>query len=74
MEEYTVYESPDGGKTVYSRTSGSNQRQLVSSSPLDRSTERWLEFKKIIIAATTNPTLDSLLSQAEIVYQLVKDE
>ena len=35
-----IYESPDGGKTVYARTPGSTERKLVRS----RYEDTWNEF------------------------------
>jgi len=32
---FTVYESPDGGKTVYQRSIGSTERRLVKSGQYD---------------------------------------
>ena len=33
ITEYTIYESPDGGKTVYARKSGEKERYLHSIDP-----------------------------------------
>ena len=33
ITEAVIYESPDGGETIYVRESGSSQRQLHSQSP-----------------------------------------
>lgn len=36
----TIYESPDGGNTVYARTSGDTQRKLIKK----RYEDTWNEF------------------------------
>ena len=33
---FTVYESPDGGKTVYQRSIGSTERRLVKTGQYDK--------------------------------------
>lgn len=73
IEEITIFESPDGGKTVYKRSSGDSRRTLVSESTEAKVTSRWANFKEIIEAAETNESLDIILKQAEVTYELIKD-
>jgi len=76
ITELTVFESPDGGRTVYARRPGSTVRQLHYQDPqlikelaeLDQQ-KRWQE---IFAARETNPALDHLCEQAEILYELSK--
>ena len=76
ITEVTIYESPDGGRTVYARRPGSTQRLLYSQDPglqlelaeLERE-KRWVD---IFGARKTNPELDQLCEQVEILYELSK--
>ena len=74
IEEYVVYESPDGGKTIYSRKSGSSERTLIQEDPEKKITKQWLVWRDIIKLAETEPSLRDLLDKAEIVYALLKEE
>ena len=74
ITEVTIYESPDGGRTVYARRPGSTQRSLYSQDPslqlelaeLGRE-KRWVD---IFGARKSNPELDRLCEQVEILYEL----
>lgn len=71
-----IFESPDGGDTVYVRESGSTQRQLYSQSPRSFDLhERMMEdqlWGNIRRAAKTNSGLAELLEQAKVMYHLSK--
>jgi hypothetical protein len=74
ITEVTIFESPDGGRTVYARRPGSNHRELYTRDPeLDKelaelkNQERW---QQILAARTDNPELNDLLEKAEILYEL----
>lgn len=77
ITEYTVYESPDGGETVYARESGQPSRELYSQS--DKAKERIAGMRenqlwyKIRLAAKTNPTLQDALDQCIMIYKLSKE-
>jgi hypothetical protein len=74
ITEVTVFESPDGGRTVYARQSGESKRTLYSQDPalqqelkdLENS-KRWVE---ILQARKDNPELNHLCEQVEILYEL----
>jgi hypothetical protein len=76
ITEVTIFESPDGGRTVYARRPGETTRELYSQDPalqqelkdLENS-KRWVE---ILQARQTNPELDHLCEQVEILYELSK--
>jgi hypothetical protein len=78
ITEVTIYESPDGGRTVYARRPGSSTRQLHRQDPslqlelaeLERE-KRWVD---IFGARKTNPELDQLCEQVEILYELGKKD
>jgi len=69
-----IYESPDGGKTVYSRKSGSLDRILIKEDPERKSTDKWHEWKEILKLAETEPSLANAISKAEMLYVLLKKE
>jgi hypothetical protein len=78
ITEVTIYESPDGGRTVYARRPGSTIRQLYRQDPnlqlelaeLERE-KRWVD---IFGARKTNEELDRLCEQVEILYELSQKE
>ena len=67
-----IYESPDGGKTVYARDSLSGERELVRIDPFALQKNRWFKWKEILVAAETCPTLADAISKAEMIYELTK--
>ena len=78
IEEITIFESPDGGKTVYSRKSGETNRTLVWEDPEAKKEklfqERWIEWREILKACEENPGLADLVDKAELFYKLIKKE
>lgn len=76
ITEITIYESPNGGRTVYARRPGSNHREVHLQDPeLEKELaemkqqERW---QMILAARATNPELNHLCDQAELLYELSK--
>ena len=76
ITEITIYESPDGGRTVYTRRPGSNHRELYLQDPQIyqelkdlKQREKWQE---ILALRDTNPEINSLCEQLEILYELIK--
>lgn len=74
ITELTVFESPDGGRTVYARKPGATKRELHWQDPQLQqelqdleSSKRWVE---IFQARKNNPELDYLCEQVEILYEL----
>jgi hypothetical protein len=74
ITELTVFESPDGGRTVYARRPGDSKRELHYQDPklqqelrdLDNQ-KRWTE---IFQARKDNAELDHLCERVEILYEL----
>ena len=76
-----IYESPDGGETVYAReftpgVVGSSERTLISESPAKRSLheqlkedQQWSEIRRM---AKTNTAMADILEQAKVLYHLSK--
>jgi hypothetical protein len=78
ITELTVFESPDGGRTVYARRPGETQRQLhwehpdlIKERQEMEEQRRWVE---IHTARKDNPALNSLCEQVELLYELGKIE
>jgi hypothetical protein len=76
ITEITVYESPDGGRTVYARNPGQKNRELHLQDPaLEkdladlRQQERW-QF--ILSERAKNPAINNLCEQIEVLYELSK--
>ena len=74
ITEVTIFESPDGGRTVYARRPGSERRSLHSQDPeLQRELaeleqqKRWVD---IFQARADNAKLNRLCEQVEILYEL----
>ena len=73
-QDRMVFESPDGGETVYKRKFGDSERELHSVSEKKRNlidelreTKLWGEIHR---AAKTNPTLQKALDRAILIYRL----
>lgn len=73
-----IFESPDGGNTVYSRESGSSEKTLIYESPKVKSlheeileSKMWGEIRRL---AKTNPTMKDAVDKVIMVYHLVKDK
>ena len=73
-EVITIYESPDGGKTVYSRKSGETARTLHSIDPMHKKelelSARWANLKDAVYM--DDPTVNDLIHQIEIIMELKK--
>jgi len=70
-----IYESPDGGWTVYEREVGSMTRTLIND---DRNSlqsqlkedQLWGQIRRL---ARTNPSLQDQLDRVIVYYNLIKD-
>jgi hypothetical protein len=76
ITEVLIYESPDGGHTVYARRPGSSERVLHHQSAEKQlelaelaQQKRWVD---ILQERKNNPELDRLCEQVEILYELAK--
>lgn len=74
IQEIVIYESPDGGKTIYSRRPGSGMRELHSESDEVRIAKRWTKFEDIVKLAETEPSLNDAIEKVEMLYALLKDK
>jgi hypothetical protein len=73
-EEIIIYESPDGGKTIYARHSGSTDRTMIKQDPEASYLARWHEWREILRLADENITLSDAIERVEIIYALIKKE
>ncbi len=75
-EEIVIYESPDGGKTVYARKPGETKRQLHSIDPAWQKEQelntRWANLKEAVFMADSDPILNNLIEKVEIYHRLKK--
>lgn len=71
-----IYETPDGGQTVYARYIGETDRWVVGKQFANdlledlKDNQLWYEIRK---AAETNQALNKTLKHAILLYQLIKD-
>jgi hypothetical protein len=63
-----IYESPDGGKTVYRRRSGTHHRELVSKAPDPHSVAA--HISEIVAASETDIALKEMLDQLLVYWRL----
>jgi hypothetical protein len=69
-----IYESPDGGRTIYSRRIGDSSRTLIYESDEVRQARRWTKFEDIVKLAETEPALNDAIEKVEMLYALLKDK
>jgi hypothetical protein len=73
-----IYESPDGGETVYGRYAGESERWMVGQSTKAKSLIEELREQKlwgeIHRAAKSNPLLQDTLDRAIMIYHLSKKD
>lgn len=74
IEEVLIYESPDGGKTVYSRKMGETVRNFHSIDPVHKKqqelTARWAKLKDAVFLE--DPAIDDYISKIEMLMELKK--
>jgi hypothetical protein len=74
ITEVTIFESPDGGRTVYARKPGTIKQELHWQDPTLQQELKELETQKrwvdIFQARGNNAELDHLCEQVEIMYEL----
>ena len=73
-----IFESPDGGDTIYRREFGKTERELHSISEAKQRWDNQLEeemlWVKIAQAGRTNPALQAALDQARVIYELSRHD
>lgn len=74
MDDEYIYESPDGGETIYRRKLDSLKRELVEISEkaqLDKDVTDWHE---ILEAAKDNIVLQNAIERVKMLYHLTKKD
>lgn len=67
-----IYESPDGGKSIYRREIGGATRELLTSeNPNDLF--RYAEFVNIVDKSYEHPALKKALDNLLLIYYTIKD-
>lgn len=69
IETY-IYESPDGGDTVYRRRPGSVHREMIQEGPLRKKMLRNQLWQDIVTSAESDPVLKDMLDRVEIYHRL----
>lgn len=71
-EQLTIYESPDGGKTIYSRKMGETERTLHSIDAAYQKeqdlTARWANLKEAVFS--DDPAINDFISKIEMLMEL----
>ena len=77
ITSYDVYETPDGGRTVYRRKSGSTERVIHRIAPdleaeilRERDRNRWMDM---FDTAERTPALQEAIDRAIVIYELARD-
>jgi hypothetical protein len=77
ITEYTIFESPDGGETVYARMPGSTERIKITESDRVRDLKQdmtenqlWHDIRQ---TAKTNVALREAMDRVILLYHLSKD-
>jgi hypothetical protein len=68
-----IYESPDGGQTVYERHPGKTGRKLIKYKELPKWYIDIREFNNIMHHASESPALQETLMQLKIIWELTKE-
>ena len=63
-----IFESPDHGDTIYERTFGESNRQLVS-----RKESTTIDWRDVEETAKSHPTLQAELDRVIMIYKLSKE-
>jgi hypothetical protein len=73
-----IYESPDGGQTVYTREMGGKEKKLHYVSPSAKTemketllTQEWLDIRH---AAKNHPSLQKSVDHLIMMYRLIKND
>jgi len=70
-----IFESPDGGKTVFARPPHVVDRIDVTVTPETQELNNlWFQWRDILTAAKTNPALKEALDRAQVIYELSRHD
>ena len=71
IQEITIFESPDGGQTIYQRNSGSGLRELVTEK--NKTLISFQQWQDIVKLSKTNLAIKESLDQLIVLYELSKE-
>ena len=74
MTDSYIYESPDGGETIYRRKFYSDKKEKVGVSKNARIKEEEAHWKEILEAAEDNPVLQNAIERVKMLYHLTKKD
>lgn len=69
-----IFESPDGGKTVFARPPHVVDRVDISSPETQEINNLWFQWRDILQASRTNTALKEALDRAQIIYELSRHD
>jgi hypothetical protein len=74
MTKY-IFESPDGGETVYRRKFGEKNRELIKGNPHQKlqESQRLYQWIQILRTSNNDPELTKLIERVEVFYRLKYD-
>ncbi|NBP58587.1 hypothetical protein EBU71_19030 [bacterium] len=68
-----IFESPDGGHTIYVRKANSTERVLLSEDDYAKDRKKRFEWHQIWDAKDSNPALQKAVERVIMIYRLGKD-
>jgi len=71
IQEIVIFESPDGGQTIYQRNSGSGLRELVTEK--NKTLISFQQWQDIVKLSKTNLAIKESLDQLIVLYELSKE-
>lgn len=69
-EPQLIFESPDGGHTVYVKTAGSSAREMYTIDNYVSEKKRAIRFSDILEMAKTDSEIADLIEKLEVLYEL----
>jgi hypothetical protein len=68
-----IFESPDGGKTVFGRPPHIVDRIEITPASQELN-NLWFQWRDILTAAKNNPALKEALDRAQVIYELSRHD
>jgi len=73
LDKDYIYESPDGGHTIYRRKIGETKKELVSEDEYVLNARARIEWLEIFDRKDSNPTLQAAMDRVILVHRLTKN-
>lgn len=68
-----IYESPDGGHTIYRRRFGDSERELLYEDEFVEIAKARMEWLEIFDKKNSNPTLQAAMDRVILIHRLTKN-